>query len=158
MAEVADLTTLMSNINVLMYEASTSNRYATFFYGQYHPVSRRLRYVNAGHNAPMLVRGKKCIRLEAGGPVVGLLQDAQYEQAWYQLEPGDILVGYTDGISEAMTEADEEWGEESLLEAIRTCAHRPAKEMIDFILHEADIFTTGAPQYDDMTLSVTKVH
>ena len=59
MAQVSDLSTLMSNINVLMYEASTSNRYATFFYGEYDPRTRTLQFVNAGHNAPMVVRGAR---------------------------------------------------------------------------------------------------
>jgi len=157
MAQVSDLSVLMRNINVLMYEASTSNRYATFFYGEYDPATRLLQFVNAGHNAPMLVRGAECIRLEAGGPVVGLLKQAEYQQMSFQLQPGDILVGYTDGISEAMTVADEEWGEERMLEAIAACRERPAREMIEIILQGADTFTAGAPQYDDMTLSVAKV-
>jgi sigma-B regulation protein RsbU (phosphoserine phosphatase) len=157
MAQVADLATLMSNINVLIYEASTSNRYATFFYSEYDPHTRTLQYVNAGHNAPMLVRGGECIRLDAGGPVVGLLKQARYEQASCQLQPGDILVGYTDGISEAMTAADEEWGEERMLSAIRACREQKPRDMIGFMLREADTFTAGAPQYDDMTLSILKV-
>ena len=128
MAQISDLAMLMSNINVLMYQASTSSRYATFFYGEYDPSTRMLQFINAGHNAPMVVRGEECIRLEAGGPVVGLLNKAVYEQMSCQLHPGDILVGYTDGVSEAMTLDDEEWGEERMLEAIRTCGHNARRK------------------------------
>ena len=107
-----DLAGLMTNMNHLVYEASASNRYATFFYGQYDPAIRRLDFVNAGHNAPVILRGQEVLLLEAGGPVVGLLPRTVYQQMSIQLEPGDLFLGYTDGISEAMNKADEEWGED----------------------------------------------
>ncbi len=119
-----NLAAAVGNINRLVYEASSSNRYATFFYGQYSPAEGRFDYVNAGHNAPMLFhRGGSddtLVRLGPGGTVVGLLEDAQYMQGSVRLRPGDVLVAFTDGISEAMNVDDEEWGEERLLEAIQT--------------------------------------
>ncbi|MDP8979730.1 MAG: SpoIIE family protein phosphatase [Acidobacteriota bacterium] len=156
MAGLHDLAGLMHNVNLLVFEASSANRYATFFYGEYDPVTRRLIYVNAGHNAPMVLRGE-VIRLDAGGPVVGLLKGAGYEQGVCQLEPGDVLVGFTDGISEAMTADDEEWEEERMLAALDACKHRSAAEMIDSVMAAADAFTAGAPQHDDMTLVVVKI-
>ena len=101
---------LMRKVNVLVYEASASNRYATFFFAAYDPRTRRLDCVNAGHNPPVLLRNGEVIRLEAGGPVVGLLPLAPYVEQSLTLEPGDLLLLYTDGISEAMTHDDEEWG------------------------------------------------
>jgi sigma-B regulation protein RsbU (phosphoserine phosphatase) len=157
LAYVPDLATLMSNINVLLYEASTTNRYATFFYGEYDPATRKLDFVNAGHNPPLVLRGERSIPLKAGGPVVGLLKQASYEQMSCQLEPGDILLGYTDGISEAMTAQNEEWGEERMQRSVRNSASRSAKEIIARILEDADAFTAGALQHDDMTLVVMKV-
>jgi sigma-B regulation protein RsbU (phosphoserine phosphatase) len=96
----SDLATLMSNVNTLVYESSASNRYATFFYAQYNTSTRTLSYVNAGHNPPLIFRsGSGIIRLDAGGPVVGLLPSFAYQQASVILEPGDMLIAFTDGIS-----------------------------------------------------------
>ena len=156
-----DLAGLMSNINRLIYDASPANRYATFFYAEYAPGTRGLRYVNAGHNAPMLFRGGaaggEVVRLDRGGSVIGLLWPASYEEASVTLEPGDLLVAFTDGISEAMNAADEEWGEERLCQAVRACAGLTAAEVLDHVLRAADAFVAGAPQHDDMTLVVVRV-
>jgi sigma-B regulation protein RsbU (phosphoserine phosphatase) len=152
-----DLAALMSNLNQLIFDATPSNRYATFFYAQYEPATRRLEYVNAGHNPPMLFRRDELIRLDQGGPVVGLFRPAQYVQAGIQLQPGDVLVLYTDGVSEAMNPAEEEWEEEQLAESVRQCGNVPAAEMLDRTMHNADAFAAGAPQHDDMTLMVMKL-
>ncbi|HXM63254.1 MAG TPA: SpoIIE family protein phosphatase [Terriglobales bacterium] len=153
-----DLAALVSNVNRLVYEASSANRYATFFYGQYNPVSRQLNYVNAGHNPPMLFHRAagdwQLCRLETGGTVVGLLESFPYQQATLTVVPGDILVAFTDGVSEAMNAAYEEWGEERMMEAIRGCADLQASEMIARIMQAADAFVAGAKQHDDMTLVV----
>ncbi|MGH9722347.1 MAG: PP2C family protein-serine/threonine phosphatase [Bryobacteraceae bacterium] len=155
--DASDLAKVMGNINRLVYDASPSNKYATFFYGQYDPVTRRLTYVNGGHNPPVILRRKEVIRLETGGPVVGLFRPAIFEQGALVLEPGDVLVGFTDGISEAMNHDDEEWGEERLLPAIEACAERSALDMIPVLMAAADAFVDGAPQHDDMTIVVVKV-
>jgi phosphoserine phosphatase RsbU/P len=152
-----DLAKLMSNINRLIYEATPSNRYATFFYGQYDPASREFVYVNGGHNPPMVFRDGEILRLEDGGPVVGLFKPARYSQANITLMRGDIAVFFTDGISEAMNAVDDEWGEERLMEAVRNCRDRPAIEMIDCLMRDADAFVAGAPQHDDMTIVVVKL-
>lgn len=156
-AGLHDLAALMHNVNRLVYEASTSNRYATFFYGEFNPVTRRFTFVNAGHNAPVILRGAEVLRLEAGGPVVGLLPGARYGQDECFLQPGDIFVAYTDGISEAMNEAEEEWEEERFIAAARAASGLPAKAMIHAVFQAADRFTGAAKQYDDMTLLVVKL-
>jgi len=153
----SDLALLISNVNALIYEASASSRYATLFYAELDPATRRLDYVNAGHNPPLLVRGEKAIHLDTGGTVVGLLPNFPYQQGTIALEPGDVLVAFTDGISEAMNGADEEWGEERLLAAIRACQNRSAQDMIPELLRCADEFVSGAPQHDDMTLVIVKL-
>lgn len=157
MADVHDLSALMHNVNRLVYEASTANRYATFFYGELDLAMRVLRFVNAGHNAPIVLRGDEVLRLEAGGPVVGLLPMASYGQDAFQIQPGDIFVAYTDGISEAMNEAEEEWEEERFIAAARHFRNLESKAMIERIFAAADAFTGRAKQYDDMTLVVLKV-
>jgi sigma-B regulation protein RsbU (phosphoserine phosphatase) len=152
-----DLVKLMDHVNRLVCDASPANRYATFFYGEYQAESRRFAYVNAGHNAPFLRRASGAVeRLEGGGPVVGLLYPAGYSQHETRLEPGDLLVGYTDGISEAMNAADEEWGEERLLAAIEACDGKSARETIDALMRDADAFVAGAKQHDDMTIVVVR--
>jgi sigma-B regulation protein RsbU (phosphoserine phosphatase) len=157
-----DLAVLMARLNELIYENSPANRYATFFYGQYDPVNRRLHYVNAGHNAPMVFRprtgGVDLLRIDGGGPVIGLLPAAAYAQFSIDLAAGDLLVGYTDGVSEAMNPDDEEWGEERMAEAIRTtCLGLHPKEVVQKVMAAADGFAHGAKQHDDMTLVVVRV-
>jgi sigma-B regulation protein RsbU (phosphoserine phosphatase) len=153
-----DLATVVSNVNRLVYEASSANRYATFFYAQYNPASRQLTYVNAGHNPPMLFHRSagewQMSRLETGGTVVGLLESFPYDQGVVTIAPDDVFVAYTDGISEAMNAADEEWGEEKMMESIRCCNGLKASEMIARIMQDADAFVAGAKQHDDMTLVV----
>jgi phosphoserine phosphatase RsbU/P len=156
-----DLVRLMSRVNRLVYEASSANRYATFFYAQYDPATRQFTYVNAGHNAPMVFRpmdgGWQILGLDQGGPVVGLLPKYACQQATITLVPGDVMVAYTDGVSEAMNPADEEWGEERMMEAAENCAGLAANEMIRRLIAAADAFAAGAKQHDDMTLSVLRV-
>ena len=158
-----DLANLMSHVNGLLYEASTTNRYATFFYSQYDPKTRKLNYVNAGHNPPFLLRpggdGIKVQKLETGGPVVGMLPSmlARYEQAEIVLEVGDVLVGFTDGISESMNPAEEEWGEDAMLEELKELISEASEEVIRTIVAAADAFAAGAKQHDDMTMIVVRV-
>jgi sigma-B regulation protein RsbU (phosphoserine phosphatase) len=168
-----DLAHLVRNVNLLLYDSSDSNRYATFFFAQYDPATRQLTYVNAGHNAPVILRPKtvavtvknqisangtcEILRLEEGGPVVGLLVEASYQQCVLAMQPGDVLIGYTDGISEAMDPEDEEWGEDRMIAQAASCVHLSAQQMLDCLLDAADRFASGAPQHDDMTLVLMKI-
>ncbi len=160
-AVVENLTELMARVNHLVYGASTINRYATFFYAEYDPQNLRFSYVNAGHNPPAVLRRSKpddqVFRLEAGGPPVGLLPHTRYEQGSFSLEREDLLVLFTDGISESMTSDDEEWGEERLIELAKTCYGLPAVEAMNRIMTAAQSFAAGAPQHDDMTVVVLRV-
>lgn len=158
----SDLAALISHVNKLVYESSTANRYATFFYAEYDPINHLLTYVNAGHNPPYVLRGTETIALEPTGTVVGLLPDAEYSQATLQLHPGDVLLAFTDGISEAMNHDEEEWGEDNMLASARQLLNRPectttADQLLTCIFDAADKFTAGAPQHDDMTLLVCTI-
>lgn len=160
-SQSGSLAEMIGLINRLLYDASASNRYATFFYAQYYPETRLLRYVNAGHNAPILCRtdgGRhRILRLEEGGVVIGLFPNWVYQEGSLQLKPGDTLVAFTDGISEAMNDRDEEWDEERLIAAICESHGRTAADTIVHILGRVDDFTGGAGQHDDMTLVVVRV-
>jgi sigma-B regulation protein RsbU (phosphoserine phosphatase) len=155
----SDLAQLVTNLNYLIFEASPDNRYATFFYGELDPATRRLEFVNAGHNAPMLFRGSggALERLPASGPVVGLVDGGRFEQRSVQLASGDLLVVYSDGISEAMNGDDEEWGEERLAGAARAAGTCGAAGLIEKLFDAADAFAAGAVQHDDMTLLIVRV-
>jgi sigma-B regulation protein RsbU (phosphoserine phosphatase) len=154
-----NLAKMMQRINGLVYESSASNRYATFFFATLDPATREVHYVNAGHNAPMLVRSGsgQVIRLEAGGTPVGLLPGASYEEQSVTMTPGDLLLCYTDGISEAMNLDDEEWGEDRMLEAVKKTPGAAAKDVLHEVFRAADEFAGEAPQHDDMTLLIARI-
>lgn len=151
---------LMDRVNSQVRQASTANRYVTLFYAEYDPVSRRLSYVNAGHNPPIVLRNSagsyQILRLETGGPVIGLWPH-RYEQGLFSHEVGDLVVLFTDGVSESMNARSEEWGEDGLIEFAKTCHGFPALEAMRRILAAAEAFAAGAPQHDDMALVVLRV-
>jgi sigma-B regulation protein RsbU (phosphoserine phosphatase) len=159
-AVVEDPAELIERVSSLVYEASSANRYATLFYAQYDPANRCLSYVNAGHNPPVVLRSSggsfQVFRLETGGPVIGLLRHG-YQRGDFSHEAGDLLVLFTDGVSESMNIHFEEWGEEKMIELAKTCYGLPASEGLRRILSEAQAFAAGAPQHDDMTLVVLRV-
>ena len=128
------LSETIQHINRLVYEASADNRYATFFYAEYDPERRSMRYVNAGHNPPLICRKREgkheFLRLEEGGTVVGLFPDYPYLEGHIELASGDIFVAFTDGISEAMNQTEEEFDEERLMQALRVCPARSAADII----------------------------
>ncbi len=164
-----NLARVIEGLNRIIFDSSTSNRFVTFFFGEYDPVTRTLDYVNAGHNAPLLLRPSahdgfcnpeaECTvqRLETGGPVLGIFTEVHYEQGRIQLRPYDALIAFTDGISEAMTADLQEWGEERLIAAARASNHRSAQEIVTAVIASVDQFTAGAPQSDDLSLVVLKV-
>jgi phosphoserine phosphatase RsbU/P len=155
-----NISQLIGNMNRAVYATSPANRYATFFYGHYQSDSRRLTYVNAGHNAPILLRGglpkSEVMRLQVGGPPVGLLPHCEYQSAHVDLEEGDLLILYTDGISEAMNLAEEEWGEDRLIQIGRQLNGATPPILLEKIFEAADEFAANAPQHDDMTLIVLR--
>ncbi len=154
---------LVGEVNRLMYSSTDSNRYATFFYGLYDSATRELRYVNAGHPPPLLLRpdrdraNHRIQRLEASGTVIGMLPDAEYDETTMQLAPGDILVIYTDGLTEASNRQELEFGEQRVGAVVRQHAARPAAEIRDAVLLEMDRFVADAPSLDDLTLVIAKV-
>lgn len=157
---VDDPAELMDRVNSLVCQASAANRYATLFYAQYDPASRRLSYVNAGHNPPIVLRNCagscQVLRLETGGPVIGLLPH-RYQRGLFSHEVGDLVVLFTDGVSESMNGRSEEWGEDRLIEFVKTSHGLSASGAVSRILAAAEAFAAGAAQHDDMTLVVLRV-
>lgn len=147
-------------LNELLLERASGERYATMFWGYYHPASRCLHYINAGHCPPLLLHqnsdGPEVTRLEEGGTVVGLLPEAHYRQASVAIEPGDILVVYSDGIAEANNPKEEEFGEQRLLEVIRSNWSCPVEELRRKVLEAVREFAAGTPAADDLTLLLAR--
>jgi putative ABC transport system permease protein len=157
------LAALVKRINDLLYQSTEAASYATFFYAQFDPVGCRLKFVNAGHNPPYFLHASRngeaqSIReLPAGGPIIGLLPVVSFEEQQIDLVSGDLLVIYTDGIPEALNEAEEEYGEDRLQKLVLSVADRSADEIRSAILQDVRTFIGAAAQYDDMTALVMKV-
>jgi len=116
-----------------------------------------LRFANAGHNPPIMVRASgETQRLEGGGPVLGILPPAGYTEECKRLERGDMLVLYSDGVTEANNPDYEEYGEERLIEVLKQHHREPASAIVDAVTTSLAEFTAGAPQADDITLAVAR--
>jgi sigma-B regulation protein RsbU (phosphoserine phosphatase) len=148
---------LLEAVNRQVYESSLEDRYATLFYGVFDGMRNTLRYVNAGHNPPLIIRtGGSILWLETGGSPVGMFPDWEYDEGEVQLYPGDILVAYTDGVVEAANPMGEEWGEERLRRAVAESRGRSADDIVHTIFRAMDDFSGGC-QADDATVVVLRV-
>jgi phosphoserine phosphatase RsbU/P len=133
------------------------NRFITFFFGVYDPTNGEIVYTSAGHNPPVLVRATGGYELLTGGSVMlGILPMAKYEEHRAQLEPGDVLVMFSDGVTEAPNPNDEEYGEERLANLVAELSSRPASEIVEAIHRSVADFTEGAPPADDITVVVCR--
>jgi putative ABC transport system permease protein len=158
---------LVARMNRFVYRSTPGSKYATFFYAQLDEPCRRLRYVNAGHNPPFLLRaGLRSIadtasveieQLSVGGTVVGMFEEMDYEEATVELAPGDVLLVFTDGVPEAHNPDNEEFGEERLQDLLRQIAHLPIDGIGARISAEMRNWIGDAEQYDDLTFIVMKV-
>jgi serine phosphatase RsbU (regulator of sigma subunit) len=149
---------LAAKMNRFLHQSTNANSYATFFYAQIDESGRRLRYVNAGHLPPYLLRSASSIQeLATGGAVIGLFPQMTYEEGTVDLQPGDVLVAFTDGVTEAMNASDEEFGEERLKEILRQVVHLPVNEIAAGISQALKSWIKDAAQYDDLTFVVMKV-
>jgi len=151
-----DLPRLLQSVNRLFYENTPDDRYATLFFADYDDATRCLRYANCGHNPPLLLRANgKLEKLCATATVLGMFRDwnCVIEQA--SLEPGDTLLVYTDGITEAPGANGEEFGEARLEKILRAHQRDPVNELLGSILDAVQKFS-GAEQADDLTLFIAR--
>jgi hypothetical protein len=149
-----------ARLNLLLCENASGARYASMFWCYYEPLTRLLFYVNAGHCPALLVSGRdqgsEIARLDAGGPVLGILPAARYEQARCEVRDGDVLVLYSDGLIEATNPAGEEYGETRLHECVAAAGAGNPDDVRDAILASASAFLGTASPRDDVTLVVAK--
>ena len=148
---------ICGSVNRLLCRNMASGRFATFCYARVDARARRLVYANAGHNPPLVVRSAGSIeRLTEGGTVLGVFPETAFDQGELMLEPGDRLLFYTDGITEARDAGGEEYGEERLTAAAVASRLQPAESMKDLLLADVNAFTGGHFD-DDATLIVVGV-
>jgi len=155
-----NLATLLKIVNLQAYASSLADRYATVFYGIFDRATRTLRYVNAGHTPPVVLRRNGSIdMLETGGAPVGMFPDSSYEEGAAELDPGDVVITYTDGVIEAANQSGEEWGVQGLLKATAVWSRQGAENaehLVRSIFNSMDDFSGGC-QTDDATLAVLRV-
>ncbi len=152
------LARMTTNINRQLCQSTEANRFATLFLALYEDETQTLRYTNAGHNSPLLVRARGRVEeLTAGGIMVGAFDWAEYEEVSTRLQPGDVLVIYSDGISEAERVTGEEYGAGRLMQLVINQRHLPADELRQAIFTEIDAWTGALERNDDQTLVIIKV-
>jgi sigma-B regulation protein RsbU (phosphoserine phosphatase) len=150
---------VMARVNRLIFEATEGDRFITTFYGLIDPENKRLLYINAGHNPPLLLRSDGTSQfLEHGGLPLGVLEDARYSESIVEFLPGDVLVLYTDGVVEARSLAEEDFGLERLGQIVRAAREGNAREIVEAVISAVRDHSSvaGGPE-DDLTVSVIKV-
>jgi phosphoserine phosphatase RsbU/P len=147
---------VVTELNKILYANTAPEKFATFFFGVYDEPSGVLRYTNAGHLPPILIREDEASLLNVDGMVVGAFPFAQYGESCIQLEPGDMLLLYTDGISEPQNEFDEMYGEDRLIDLVKKNAHLDDAALIQAIMHAVQHWTGSPELQDDMTLLIAR--
>lgn len=148
---------LVSRVNRHLYVNTSDDRYATFFYAVYDAQTRVLHYTNAGHLPPFLVTGDRIHKLEDGGMVVGLFDNCDYQQGSITVEPGSVLVAYSDGLIEPENVYGEQFGIDRLADEL--LRHRAAapQSIVDSLMAAADEWGSSPEQADDMTVVVARL-
>ncbi len=154
---------VLASTNVAMYEdLSQAELFITAFYTSYDKETRILTYANGGHNLPFVWRACEAPEngytfLDTDGMLVGVLEDVFYEERTMELRPGDVLILYTDGVTEARNQGEEQFGEERLYRVVKEKGHLPAQELLDEIYRRVREFSGGLAQRDDITVIIMKV-
>jgi len=151
------LSATAERVNSMIFRTTAAEKFVTLFLAEYDVTTRTLTYVNAGHNFPILIRGSgERVLLDEGGLLVGVVEQAVYEEGQIGIEPGDVLTVYTDGVTEAMNIREEEFGEERLMDVLNSRSYLAAREIRDEIYREVLTHAGDRAQSDDLTLIVLK--
>lgn len=149
---------MVADINRLLCGITDGATYVTFFYARYDPVARRLTYVNGGHNAPVVANEDGETRmLRATGLPLGIVPDATYEEETVHLRAGDLLVAYTDGVTESQDDAGEEFGEDRLHALVSGLAGASADAVQQAVVEAVQSWSAGCPPLDDLTVVAARV-
>ena len=151
------LAAVAQQANQLLHATTPANRYATAFLAQYHPATGACEWVNCGHNDGIVLRRSGVVeRMPCSGIALGLFPGMTYAEQRFELQAGDLLAIYSDGVTEANDLAEREFSVERLIEVLSAERERPASETVDAVFDEIDRFVGEAPQFDDITLMVMK--
>ena len=148
---------VIQKVNARIVTDTQNDLFVTLFFGVLDPETGVFTYVNAGHNPPYLFRyhrGRRAKALRRTGPPLGILEDARWTRRSLKIEPGETLVLYTDGVTEAMNSQGDFFGDEAFERTIRSCLHTSARTMCDAILRAVIAFEGGVPRADDVTLLI----
>jgi len=163
LGRIPSLTELAALTNSLLYATTPDNKYITAILVELDPETGKGRYVNAGHQDCMLMRADgEAEWIKSTGTPLGLMAPdiievmAPYSERSFELHPGDLLALFSDGVTEAHDEGENEFGEERLAEFLRPIRHEPAETIVEKVFGEIDRFAGSAPQYDDITLFIIK--
>ena len=148
---------IIAKLNDHLVAETATWLFVTLFYGALDIPGRRLTYTNAGHPPGLLLRGEDCLRLRTGGPLLGVSPGEHYEEEQVHLASGDLLVLYSDGVTEAMNQGGEIFGGNRLAAVLKECRTLSAQHIMDRIQQEVSRFTGGRAPIDDFTLLVLKV-
>lgn len=151
------VTTMWRTNDLLVPDAEESGMFVTVFYTEFHPGGLSIN-VNGGHNPPAVYRAKTGAvdYMPTGGRALGWFPGNVFEAVELQLDPGDLIVYYTDGLTEAENPVGEPYGEDRLSEAVKRVANQTAIEIRDYILNDVDVFCDGNPPFDDITMLVVR--
>jgi sigma-B regulation protein RsbU (phosphoserine phosphatase) len=151
------LADLATRVNSLLHASTPSNRFATAFFLAYDPASGCATFVNGGHNDGIVLRKDDTVELlTTTGLPLGLFARAAYEEGQVSLQPGDLLMIYSDGVTEAEDGNDGEFGMERVIDVLKSHRDKPASVIVDQMVERIDAFAGTAPQHDDITLMVLK--
>ncbi len=158
LAEVPDdLGRLVARMNRVVSANFPSNRFVSLFFGVLDPATSEVCYCNGGHNPPLLLRGSGGAEtLRGGGGILGILSEAPYEARRCRMDPGDTLVLFSDGVTEATDPAGVEFGEDRLARVVAEAGSASAAELIERVTEEVSKFSEGSPPADDVTLVVMR--
>ena len=144
-------------MNLALSRDTRDNEFATLWYGVFDPQSMRLTYCNAGHEPPILLRRGKISYLDAGGMIVGVDAGQEYEKGICRLEPGDLLLIYTDGLTDAFNFHEERFGRDRLIGALHECDGMTAEQAMNHVLWRKRCFTGLYRNTDDTTILTIRV-
>jgi sigma-B regulation protein RsbU (phosphoserine phosphatase) len=150
--------TILTEVNNILVDDSPSNMFVTVFYGVLDTRNGAFEYSNAGHNSPYLISSSGEVKplKNVGGLILGAMKDVEYESNIVMISPGDMLFFYTDGVTEAMDQNEEEFGEERLIKALCSKNNLDVNQQIYHIINEVQKFSCNLPQADDITCLVLK--
>jgi len=146
---------LITRLNLGLFRRAIESRFLTTFYGMLSP-DGSFTYCNAGHNPPLLVTADGIRRLETGGVVLGLFEMASFEEETLTLQPGDLIVAFSDGVTEAMNPASEEFTDDRLLACAEKHRGKAPQQVLDALLADVHAFCAGATQSDDVTVVMVR--